>query len=207
MRASWLVLIYLTLNCPVRLQCLWIPALRAWRITSPHFERVCADEFIRSLQWIDSNSWLNRILCDGASLSLGQEQGMSCEVIQSGFGPAFVCGTSKRPKPCHFCGSPSLFLCDFKGEHPTITPIADLRVGDRRAYDNWRIVYHAVEGETVYFAVEKNGGAVTQSKGPIHGVLTVLRPGTCDEPCCYNCAREVDEDVHYCRGSHWSLPS
>jgi len=32
--------------------------------------------------------------------------------------------------------------------------------------------------------------------------VTVLRPGTCDRPCCERCSREVGEDRDYCK-AHW----
>jgi len=134
---------------------------------------------------------------------------MSCEVVPSALGSAFVCGRTEPQAPCHFCGAPSEYLCDFNVEKPTIVPITDVRVGDVVSAGGirWDVIYHAIKGERAYYAVSRDGGAVTQRCAATWDSLTVMRTSTCDAPCCYNCVREVDEEVHYCRGSHWSLPA
>jgi hypothetical protein len=64
----------------------------------------------------------------------------------------------------------------------------------------WTVTYHAASCTLQIMA--PSGLATDVSL--IAGKVVVLRLGTCDQPCCDNCAREPDENVHHCQ-DHWGV--
>lgn len=134
---------------------------------------------------------------------------MTCHVVDAkpALGIAFICGEAEEPALCHFCGQPAAYLCDWKVERAVRILASDLRIGDtvmigkRKA----RVVYHAVSGGQVFTALD-DGKQVVQTRcdaeGQLAGSFDVQREATCDQPCCYFCAREPGDDVHHCM-DHW----
>ncbi|HWE50498.1 MAG TPA: hypothetical protein VG273_11935 [Bryobacteraceae bacterium] len=137
---------------------------------------------------------------------------MNCMVVATPTGPAFVCGTFPKPKPCHFCGGAAPYLCDWPVLKPVKVAARDVQLGEKIRWfrgDDWTVVYRSVEadavyGELVYLGIEDRNGRVSKARYPAASVFVVNRPATCDNPCCDSCARQPAEDVHHCQ-DHWHL--
>jgi hypothetical protein len=155
---------------------------------------------------------------------------MACEHIQiPGGSMAIVCGLRRgKRQRCQFCGAPGTTLCDWKCDKPTKIPHIQLAEGDTivTVQHKYRLKVlglqrfavdtapagrppHPVE-VTMYGLVFPDGRCwlyYQWSTGKVRGdgargTVWVLRPGTCDAPCCELHSRSVGEDVDYCM-EHW----
>ncbi len=143
---------------------------------------------------------------------------MSCEHIQiPGGGTAIVCGLKRKKKErCAFCGSPANRLCDWKTEKPKEIPVSDLAMGDviethQKKYHlpvkvvarlNMRNIQSGVVADVTMYGLRFPDERCFLYYGMPWTRVKVLRPGTCDKPCCETCSRSVGEDRDYCR-DHW----
>jgi hypothetical protein len=132
---------------------------------------------------------------------------------------AIVCGMRRRKRQrCSFCGAPANKLCDFKIEKATDIPSGRLRMGDVietrqkkfhlpvRMISRFRpygIPRQALVRITMYGLQFPDGRCFLYY---LHDSdkARVLRPGTCDKPCCEKCSREAGENVDYCM-DHWRV--
>ena len=143
---------------------------------------------------------------------------MACETVRlPGGGYAIVCGIKrKKPAPCQFCGSRSTKLCDWKCDVPKKIRAGDLRDGDMVVthQKKYRLPVHGLHRFTAVW-----GAGIPPTEVVMYGLVfpdkrcflyyqeewrevVVLRPGTCDAPCCELHSRAVDDNVDYCM-EHW----
>lgn len=156
---------------------------------------------------------------------------MNCQHVQLPNGSsAIVCGLP-RPKRqrCQFCGSPATKLCDWKCDMPVKIPHYLLCAEDTlvTVQHKYRLKVQGLQrfevdtaspgkksphpvAITIYGLVFPEGQCWIYyhwSGGKIDGYgarghVTVLRPGTCDAPCCEQHHRSVGDDTDYCM-NHW----
>jgi len=130
-------------------------------------------------------------------------------------GVAIVCGLRRKKRQrCAFCGNPADKLCDWKTEKPTDIPHAKLQMGDvietrqqKHHLPVRQVVRFVVVTAGVRYPVTMYGLQFPDGRCWVYYLwgkdkARVLRPGTCDKPCCDTCSREAGEDKDYCK-DHW----
>lgn len=157
---------------------------------------------------------------------------MACEHIQlPDGGTAIICGLRRgkqKTQKCRFCGSAGVKLCDWPTEKPVKIAHHELSPEDTvvTVQHKYRLkvqglqrfeVDSALKGcppspvvITMYGLVFPDGrcwlyyhwGVGFINGAGAKGSVNVLRPGTCDSPCCDLHSREVGEDKDYCM-EHW----
>jgi len=146
---------------------------------------------------------------------------------------AIICGLRRtKTKQCKFCDNRSTKLCDWQCERPEKVHHSKIRPGDTivtqqkgyrlevqglhrfeatfRRGDNCIVPAHVGHpdlplikaGVTMYGLNFPDGRSFLYYQTGDTKVQ-VLRPGTCDAPCCDLHSRHVDDDVDYCQ-EHYS---
>ena len=135
---------------------------------------------------------------------------MMCERVKLPHGSvAIVCGGSHS---CAFCGGPADKLCDFKIEKATDIPHGRLRIGDvieTRQHKHHLPVRVVARFQDAIYKTTMYGLQFPDGRCWIYYLTgndqaRVLKPGTCDKPCCEKCSRQPGEDLDYCM-DHWRV--
>ena len=129
---------------------------------------------------------------------------MACRVIAfgDGGGKAIVRRSFPKAKRCG-CGAIAIYECDWKVEKFVPMAASELFVGDGvRLYGDEsrpsKVIYADLRDGEMYLGIDRAYFGVLTMKVLATRTFYVLRSATCDAPCCERCAREVDEEVHYC---------
>lgn len=111
---------------------------------------------------------------------------------------------------CAICGGigHGMYRCAWKVEKEVRIAVADLRSGDRirLGLDLYREVDYVTrsnDGITLFYRLRNIATPFTLRVDEFVESYLGLRVVPCANECCDNCAREVAEEVHYCR-LHWS---
>lgn len=147
---------------------------------------------------------------------------MYCEHVKlPGGQTAIVSYTGSRPKAekCAFCSSRGTKLCDWPMEKPVKIAHGKLKEGDTivTRQNKYRL---RVQGFQRFRTQRKDIRTTMTVRVTMYGLVfpdgrcwlyycvgkdqvSVLRPGTCDAPCCEAHSRSVDDDKDYCQ-DHWT---
>jgi hypothetical protein len=139
---------------------------------------------------------------------------MACATITTPLGTAFICGLPTHTrKKCAFCNARNVkALCDWPVKKPTVLTAADVIVGDKLISPKSKLTVKVINVQ------EWRGGLLDISIAETRGTrlrfwnyirapsdaVTLLRPGTCDNACCFRHRRHVGPDRDYCM-DHWAL--